>query len=68
MLAGLAVGAYRDANEAVSRVIRWKEHIRPREEHTQRYQRLYEKYKAIYDIIEPAYTVGGEHWSNEKEI
>lgn len=60
MLAGLAVEAYTDADDAVGRVIRWKHCVKPREEHTRRYCELYDKYSAVYDMIEPAYQVLGE--------
>lgn len=58
MLGGLAVGAYTDAHDAMDKVIRWQERIKPREEYTTRYGQLYEQYKAVYDIIERAYSIG----------
>ena len=62
MLAGLAVRAYENGSDAANRVIRWKDCVRPREDYTERYRNFYEEYKAVYDILEPAYSVKTQSW------
>jgi xylulokinase len=57
MLAGLATGAFVDEADAVRHVIRFKECIQPIEANTQQYRRLYQRCRAIYDIIEAAYSI-----------
>jgi xylulokinase len=62
MLAGLAVDAYSCGSDAVARVIRWKHRVEPNASDTNRYSGLYEDYKTIYDILEPAYSVRTQSW------
>lgn len=57
ILGGLAVGVFTDAQDAVNRVIRWQERVEPRAGETHKYAQFYEQYRAIYDMVEPAYLV-----------
>ncbi len=55
MLAGLAVGIFSDAAEAVERCIRKCKTVTPNLENTAKYEKLFEKYVKIHDALAPVY-------------
>ena len=55
MLAGVAVGAFADAAEAVKKCVQITGHIAPDEENTTRYAAIFAEYKRIHDALAPIY-------------
>ena len=53
MLVGIALGVYKDLNDASSRMISDKKTYYPRPEVTAKYDVYYEKYKKLYDSVRP---------------
>ncbi len=56
MLAGIAVGAFRNAEDAVDHCVRAKDIVYPNPENTVRYERVFEIYKQIHDALAPIYA------------
>jgi sugar (pentulose or hexulose) kinase len=56
MLAGIAVGVFRDAEDAVSRSIKIKDEFLPDPARTQAYARIFTRYKRIADALLPIYS------------
>lgn len=55
MLAGVAVGVFKDAKTAVELCVKPKDVVYPNEENYQRYQKLFKRYKKIHDALEEIY-------------
>lgn len=55
MLAGIALGVFRDAKEAVSLCIKEKGITHPNPENTEKYRKIFERYKKIAEALSPIY-------------
>lgn len=55
MLAGVAVGVFKDASDAVEKCIQIKSTVTPQRENTEKYHKLFEEYVGIHDALEPIY-------------
>lgn len=55
MLAGVAVGIFRDYKEAAGRCVKISKIVVPNEENTAFYRRNYQRYKAVHDALAPIY-------------
>ncbi len=55
MLAGIAVGAFRDAEDAVNKCVKVKDVVTPNPENNARYKELFKVYKAVHDALAPIY-------------
>ena len=55
MLAGIAVGIFADAKEAVSRCIITEDTVYPNPENTKKYREIFASYKKIHDALAPIY-------------
>ena len=55
MLAGIAVGVFRDASEAVEKCVKQKDIVYPNPENTPRYHKVFAVYKRIHDALAPIY-------------
>ncbi len=55
MLAGIAVGAFRDAEDAVNKCVKVKDVVTPNPENTARYNELFKVYKSVHDALAPIY-------------
>lgn len=55
MLAGLAVGVFKDASDAVEKCIKEKDITIPNPENTEKYKKLFIEYKKIHDALAPIY-------------
>lgn len=55
MLAGIAVGVFKDAKDAVSRCVKAKDITEPDLENTAKYAVIFEEYKKIHDALAPVY-------------
>lgn len=55
MLAGVAVGVFKDAKEAAALCVKSKDVIYPDAENTKKYRKIFEKYKKIHDALAPIY-------------
>jgi xylulokinase len=53
MLTGVAVGLFSDLNEAAAHMVREMETYCPREEMHEKYMKIYERYKAVYQAVRP---------------
>ncbi|MBQ9071441.1 MAG: xylulokinase [Clostridia bacterium] len=56
MLAGVAVGIFKSAKDAVSLCVKQKEIIYPNHENTEKYKQLFTKYKKVHDALAPIYS------------
>ena len=56
MLAGVAVGIFKDAKSAAALCIKSKDIIYPNEKNTRAYRKIFEKYKKIHDALAPIYS------------
>jgi xylulokinase len=56
MLAGVAVGVFKDAVEAVKKCIKVKAVVEPNPENTAKYKKVFETYKKIHDALAPIYN------------
>ena len=56
MLAGIAVGIFKDPKDAVERCVKEKDTVIPNPEITRKYSELYKEYKAIHDALAPIYN------------
>lgn len=55
MLAGIAVGIFADAKDAVARCIKETDTVYPNPENTEKYRKIFEIYKQIHDALAPIY-------------
>ncbi len=55
MLAGIAVGAFANEQEAVSKCVVKGNKTQPNPQNTAKYRELFKKYKAIHDVLAPIY-------------
>lgn len=56
MLAGIAVGVFKDANDAVSKCVKEVDITYPNPENTAKYHKVFETYKKIHDALAPIYN------------
>lgn len=55
MLAGVAVGVFRDAADAVEKCVKSKNVVHPNPENTEKYRKMFVRYKKIHDALAPVY-------------
>ena len=55
MLAGIAMGVFKDANEAVNKCIKVKTTVIPNAENTKEYSKRFEEYVRVHDALAPIY-------------
>ena len=55
MLAGIATGVFKDANDAVQKCIKIKATVKPNQENTEKYRELFKEYVRIHDALAPIY-------------
>jgi len=55
MLAGIAVGVFKDAAEAVEKCVKQKDMVTPNPENTEKYRKVFAVYKKIHDALAPVY-------------
>ncbi|MCR5004961.1 MAG: carbohydrate kinase, partial [Clostridiales bacterium] len=53
MLTGIAVGLFRDLDDAASHMVEERETYEPRKEMHEKYMKIYERYKAVYQAVRP---------------
>lgn len=51
MLTGIAIGCYKDLQEAASRMVEFKEVYEPNGEMHERYMAVFDRYKKVYDAV-----------------
>lgn len=56
MLAGVAVGIFKNPEDAVEKCVKEKDTVIPNPENTEKYEKLFEEYKAIHDALAPIYN------------
>ena len=56
MLAGIAVGVFKDAADAVEKCVKQSEITYPNNENTPKYRKVFETYKKIHDALAPIYN------------
>lgn len=56
MLAGIAVGVFKDPIDAVNKCVKEKDTVTPDAENTKLYEKLFDEYKAIHDALAPIYN------------
>ena len=59
MLAGIAVGAFRDVEDAVDKCVKQKDIVYPNPENTRKYREVFAVYKRIHDALAPVYWERG---------
>ncbi len=55
MLAGIAVGVFKDAKEAVNKCVKVKDTVEPNPENTAKYLEIFKTYKKVHDALAPIY-------------
>lgn len=55
MLAGIAIGVFKDAKDAVKKCVKEKDITYPNPENTQKYRAVFDQYKKIHDALAPIY-------------
>lgn len=55
MLAGIAVGVFKDASHAVKMCVKQKDIVYPNGENTEKYRKVFGVYKKIHDALAPVY-------------
>ena len=55
MLAGIAVGAFKDAEDAVNKCVKEVDITYPNPENTEKYRKVFNDYKKIHDALAPIY-------------
>lgn len=55
MLAGVAIGVFKDSREAVERCVKQKDMVYPNAENTEKYRQVFAVYKKIHDALAPIY-------------
>ncbi len=58
MLTGIAVGVFRDLEEAAERMVEKTKVYQPRPEMHQKYRAVYERYRRVYDAVRPLMEAG----------
>ena len=53
MLTGIAVGLFRDLDDAAARMVQEMETYAPRAEMHEKYMKIYERYRAVYSAVRP---------------
>lgn len=53
MLTGIAIGVYRDLEDAAEHMVQMVDAYEPRPEYHEKYMVIYERYKKIYDAVRP---------------
>ena len=53
MLTGIAVGAFKDLNDAASHMVKITTTYEPRSEVHERYMEVFDRYKGLYRAIRP---------------
>lgn len=56
MLAGIAMGVFKDANDAVNKCVHQKDITVPNPENTVKYRKVFDDYKKIHDALAPIYN------------
>ena len=56
MLAGIAVGVFKDAKEAARKCVKENDITYPNPENTEKYRKAFEVYKRIHDALAPIYS------------
>lgn len=56
MLAGIAVGVFQDAIDAVKKCVKKKDILFPNTENTEKYRKVFKSYKKIHDALAPIYA------------
>ena len=56
MLAGIAMGVFKDAKDAVEKCVKQVDITYPNPENTAKYQKVFETYKKIHDVLAPIYS------------
>lgn len=56
MLAGIAVGVFKDAKDAVEKCVKEVDITYPNPENTEKYRKVFETYKKIHDVLAPIYS------------
>ena len=56
MLAGIAVGVFKDADDAVAKCVKEVDVTYPNPENTEKYRKVFETYKKIHDALAPIYN------------
>ena len=55
MLAGIAVGVFKDASDATKKCVKGKDITYPNSENIEKYRKVFERYKKIHDALTPIY-------------
>lgn len=55
MLAGIAMGVFADAGEAVEKCVKEADMVYPNPENTEKYRKVFDRYKKIHDALAPIY-------------
>ena len=55
MLAGIAIGVFQDAADAVEKCVKQKDVVYPNAENTQKYRKIFGVYKKVHDALAPIY-------------
>ena len=55
MLAGIAVGVFKDAKDAVQKCVKQVDITEPNLENTKKYNEVFKTYKKIHDALAPIY-------------
>lgn len=58
MLAGIAVGVFKDAADAVEKCVKQKGIVYANAENTRKYRKVFEVYKKVHDALAPIYRQG----------
>ncbi|MGE4485000.1 MAG: L-fuculokinase [Oscillospiraceae bacterium] len=53
MLTGIAVGCFRDLDDAARRMVRERDAFYPRKEQHEQFMKVYERYRRLYDAVRP---------------
>lgn len=56
MLAGIAVGVFKDANDAVAKCVKTLDVVTPNFQNTKKYKEVFSYYKKIHDALAPIYA------------
>jgi len=55
MLAGVAVGVFENAKDAVNKCVKAKDIVTPNPENTEKYAKMFKEYKKVHDALAPIY-------------
>jgi len=55
MLAGIAMGVFADASDAVAKCVKEADMVYPNPENTEKYRKVFDRYKKIHDALAPIY-------------